>query len=122
MAMIPQLIIVRWGEIMKTKYKYEILDEHLSLYFEKLIGKIFKILPMKESKVDTIQTYCMLLICELLGGKAVSMNEPIIVELIFNLESIMKSTDKSIYKPLIMKCINLCECLIYKLKGEGDDS
>ena len=120
MVMIPMKTIVHWGDYMRTKYNHDIPDESLSLYFDKLIGKIFKILPMKESNIDSVQMCCMLLICELLGGKAILMNEPMIIELIFSLEAIMKSTDKGIYKPLIMKCIGICENLSYKFK-EGDN-
>lgn len=105
---------------MKTKYNGEISNELLSEYFEYLIGKFYKILPMKESEISTLNVYCDLLLYELAGGQSILMNDALFVELIFNLESLVSTNDKKIYKPLIFKCTNLCKVISAKLKEEGD--
>lgn len=48
---------------------YEISDEMIRHYFERLTGRIFKIIPIKEEGEFPVQPYLISLLREMLGAK-----------------------------------------------------
>jgi hypothetical protein len=52
---------------MKTKYGYEISRDMINSKVEELIGRFFKILPLREHGSNTIKQYMESLLRELLG-------------------------------------------------------
>ena len=53
---------------IKTLYNSIPVNLHIS-YMDKLISRVFKILPLKEEKSDTVEAYITSLLYELTGNK-----------------------------------------------------
>ena len=85
-------------------------------YLKILISKIFKILPMKEQNVDTVNVHIDSLLMELMGYTALfeeMHNDARLVTVICTLKA-LNETDipHSAYKREIFKCIKCIEQLI----------
>lgn len=51
----------------------KIPKENLSKYFDHLIDKTYKILPLKEEGAETLTSYLESFLCELLGNKGLNI-------------------------------------------------
>lgn len=94
---------------MNTKYG-QISEELLQEYKDKLTGKVFKILPMKEENCSTWELYIESLLHELFGCKEI-VNEwresADFLSLVSILEEISNEDDISIIKREVFNCLNL---------------
>lgn len=108
---------------MKTPYG-EIPAENLSNYFEMLINKTFKILPMKESKTDTLKSYIDSFLTELIGNAALleaMRKEPAFISLLATVSYLANCDyDVSVCKKEVFKCIHLLKDIRERCCG-GDD-
>jgi hypothetical protein len=102
---------------MKTKYGGEISNVAVAEYFEMLIGKIYKTLPMfEDSNCLTLDSYLFSLLKELCGGSSL-LEDKYFVELIANLESLFFIDNQKKFKSQVFKCTNLCRKICDRLKG-----
>lgn len=98
---------------MITKYG-EIHDIALNNYLERLINKVFKLLPLKEEDNPTLDIYLESLQYELIGGKNVLLklsHNPEYLSLILSLESLNYIDDLELYKRKIFECIGIIKKL-----------
>lgn len=84
-------------------------------YFKNLIGRLWKILPLKEQQCLTLDKYLFNLRLELMGGDELLIKSGLFIELLNNLEILTTMENKEQYKPQIFRCINICEKIIVKL-------
>lgn len=96
--------------MIKTKYG-EISENLLKNYLDRLVNKIFKILPLKESQYDTLDVYIHSLLCELHGSRMLISelgNDTNFLAIISTLEYLLKTEESDkIFKREIFKCISL---------------
>lgn len=93
---------------MKTKYGY-LLDDSFDKYKNKLVDRVYKILPMKEEESITLNKYMTSLISELVGAVEVLNDvdkKGNIVSVIFVLENLIEEQDRDIIKREIFKVID----------------
>lgn len=81
-------------------------------YFEKLTGKIYKILPVCENSFDTKQAYIQSLIRELVGSLQISNNAFHRTEymVVINTLLFLSTQDEykpEVYRPEVFKCIRI---------------
>ena len=92
-------------------------EAHIN-YLKILISKIFKILPMKEQNVDTVNVHIDSLLMELMGYTTlfeVMHNDARLVTVICTLKALNKTEidiPHSVYKREVFKCIKCIEQLI----------
>lgn len=94
---------------METKYG-NLSDDSFGKYKDKLIDRIYKILPMKEEKSTTVKEHIKSLVFELVGGKNILNdidNKGNIVSVIFVLENLIEEQDKRIVKREVFKAIDI---------------
>jgi hypothetical protein len=101
---------------VKTKYDNSLTNKELVLYFKRLIGKIYKIMPMKENIDKTLEKYLDKLIYQLLGGSSLVLSDSLFVEIILNLESLRYIEDIQIHNSIVKETMSLCEKIIKKLE------
>lgn len=98
---------------MNTKYG-ELNDDLLNKYFDRLVSKVFKLLPLKEEENPTLSSYLESLILELYGGKELInhlQENPEYLTLLMSLESLNSVNNMIMYKKEIFKCINIIKKL-----------
>lgn len=94
---------------MMTKYG-EMNDELLVNYLKRLIGKVYKIVPLKEEKSETLLPYIQSLLRELLGCKELIValrNDGEFISILGTLENLLNEVDQKIYKSDVFKCISI---------------
>lgn len=99
--------------MIETKYN-AIEDDVYHNYLERLIGRFYKILPMKEEQSPTIVKYISSLQFELTGGKDVMEslnNDGRFLSLINTLEGLLNCDDVRVCKREVFKCIRTIEDL-----------
>jgi hypothetical protein len=103
----------------KTKYGANIPVEIMIKYFDKLTGRIFKILPMSEEKFTTLNLYVENLLLELSGGGRLITNDLKLFELMIHLEvlSFVFDNEKKL-KSQIFKCVKLCKKISDEIRFE----
>ena len=98
---------------MYTKYG-ELPIELLDDYKHRLIGKIFKILPMKEEDCATWEVYIDSLLFELIGNrnlvKELKYNSDFLA-LVGTLKNLKYEEDLKVIKREVFKCIDLLKKL-----------
>lgn len=99
---------------MKSKYG-DLPDEILEVYLQKLVGRIFKILPMREEECETLQVYLNSLMIELIGNRDLICElkyEPDFLTLLGTLEYFVNNRDEvHVYKREIFKMIEIIKDL-----------
>jgi hypothetical protein len=91
---------------METKYGV-ISEIQLDAYFVKLIGRLFKIIPMNEEKVSTLDVYVGSLMREILGNSKVFLGEEL-----FSVCGTLNGLDYEAHKSLksdVFKAIELID-------------
>lgn len=63
---------------MTTNYG-EINNKQVIAYFDKLVNRVFKILPMSEENSDTIDEYVNSLVRELIGNSKILYGEELLI-------------------------------------------
>lgn len=98
---------------MKTKYG-DIPNEMIVNYKQRLIDKVFKILPMKEEGWDTWNLYIETLLYEFIGNQKLIKslnNDPIFLSVISILNSLIDEEHLPTVKRKVFSCIDLIEKL-----------
>lgn len=92
-----------------------IANELFESYLDSLVGRFYKILPMKESDSDTLETYLHSLQSELIGSKRLVLflnNDAQFMSLINTLQFFIDNEyDVKTCKREIMKCISISKKL-----------
>lgn len=101
---------------MNTKYGGQIKGEPFDDYLNKLIKRIYKILPMKQEESKTLNKYINFLMIELSGGDKLLIEHRIFIELLFNMESLNQIEDIDLFKSQVFKCINICKKILTDYK------
>lgn len=91
-------------------------NELLGCYFNRMVGRLYKILPLKEAEEETVDKYLDSLLSELLGVEAVSelKQQPYyvsIVGIVSFLSDNITSCSTSKVKRDVFRAINLCKKL-----------
>jgi len=103
---------------MDTKYG-DINNSDLVLYFNRLINKIYKLMPMKENSDLTYNKYLEKLIMQLIGGDNLFISDSLFVEIILNLESLFEIDDVRLHNSIVKENISICQSLIKKFNIGG---
>ncbi len=101
---------------MSTVKSEFVNPDMLHNYFHALVGRFFKILPIKESNEDTLRTYMESLQMELLGFKSLMdliQNDQRLLSLISTLQYLIDEPDcdVSVVKREVFRAIRICEAL-----------
>lgn len=98
---------------MRTVTKYNsTIDISIEEYLDKLVNKIFKLLPLKEENNSTLDKYHYSLMLELIGFCNIftEFQERIeIVSLLASLESLLLISSIEDYKRKVFECINIAK-------------
>lgn len=101
--------------MIKTKYDGNVNESDVLSYYDRLIGKIFKLLPLKEANQKDFQYHYELLMHELVCGDRLLLNGGLYIELLNKLEGLPdlphKAFTKSKFSKRIMECIDVAENL-----------
>lgn len=95
--------------MITTRYN-PIPDELCENYFDILINRLYKILPLKEEYSPTVSVYIESLLSEMTGGQDVILfirNDGQYLSIINSLEYIKDCEDVSICKREIFRCIRI---------------
>lgn len=121
---------MREDEIIKNKYNLPIKEECFKDYIDRLIGRIYKLLPTFEGLSITheiiytsevaykhFQMNLEEVIIEVTGDYYIYNNSPKILELMAYLDGLrdIKPDEHEILRTIIFKCTNLCVSLKEKL-------
>lgn len=96
------------------KVKYGLIPkENFCRYFEFLIDKTYKILPLKEEKSDTLKSYLESYLRELIGNKeliTILVDEPKFITVLNTMQFLISEdyTDK-VCKKEVFKCIRILD-------------
>jgi len=94
----------------ETKYGSTIPQLTLKQYFEKLTGRIFKILPLKEEGVSTVDTYIDSLLLEICGCERLITKNLCVLELVVHIEALhLVINDMAKFRSQVLKCVKLCK-------------
>lgn len=96
------------------KVKYGLLPrENFCRYFDFLINRIFKILPMKEDGLDTLLSYMEGLQRELIGNKHLFkdlVNEPKFISILSSIQFLIdEDYSNEVCRKEVFKCIHLLD-------------
>jgi hypothetical protein len=98
---------------MRTKYG-QIDDELLAKYIERLVNKIFKLLPLKQESNPTLVEYHKSLMLELNGANSLVIalqGDANFMCLICSLEGLLSIEDDKTYRSKIFELIGICKKL-----------
>lgn len=94
------------GPISKEQY-----DE----YCKKKIGKIYKLLPLKEEHNPTLYSYINSLLVELYGSRKIIprfASDPEFIMMICSIAGLESTDDLSVFRSKVFECIEVCKKLI----------
>ena len=92
---------------IKTLYNSIPVNLHIS-YMDKLISRVFKILPLKEEKSDTVEAYITSLLYELTGNKELIIylnNDSRYEAILSNLQKLLSQDEN--YRTIVFNTITL---------------
>lgn len=97
--------------------------ESFCRYFEFLINKTYKILPLKEENSETLNAYLESYLRELIGNKdlvSVLVNEPKFITVLNTIQFLISEDyDNKVCKKEVFKCIRILEEINEKHFKEG---
>lgn len=97
--------------------------ESFCRYFEFLINKTYKILPLKEENSETLNAYLESYLRELIGNKdlvSVLVNEPKFITVLNTIQFLISEDyDNKVCKKEVFKCIRILEEINEKYFKEG---
>jgi hypothetical protein len=108
---------------MNTKYG-RLPNEMLIAYVNGMIAKVYKMMPMKESKTESLNTYMESTLSEFIGQKELVYelrNNEEFLTILGTLEGLLDQDDFKKFRSEIFKIIKLIECLKIKLGGDGNN-
>lgn len=98
--------------------------ESFCRYFEFLISKTYKILPLKEEGSETLKSYLESYLRELIGNRTLVLalvNEPRFVTVLNTLQFLISEEySVSVCKKEVFKCIRILEDINKKYFKDGD--
>lgn len=107
--------------------RYGVLpDEALINYLNFLVGKFFKILPLKEQREETLLSYLESLQREMIGNKSLIpllKTHPDFITLLNTLEYFIthKNVEHAVYKKEVFKCISIIKRLQRDILSKGGE-
>ena len=90
---------------------------NLDDYLDKLVGKIFKILPLLEENPINARKYLSSLTIELEGMTQNYCEDSYIVSTLFSLQGIKQCTDYNVCRKTVFDCLNNINNLKSKMKN-----
>jgi hypothetical protein len=84
-------------------------------YCERLIDKIFKLLPLKEEGNKTLPKYTDSLLIELWGGREIInpfSESPEFLSLVCSVTGMKTLEEKAVYRSKVFECIEICKRLM----------
>jgi len=104
--------------------KYGLIpEENFCRYFNFLINKTYKILPMKEENSSTLKAYLESFLRELIGSKeliSVLVNEPSFISVLNTMQFLISEEySTQICKQEVFKCIHILEDISKKCFQQG---
>lgn len=93
---------------METKYGMHIDEIDFELYLISLKNKIYKLLPLKEEKLEW-DKYLNTILVELSGLNSLFPNQPLLLSLLSKLEGLYRLEDFMLYRRTIFECLNIVE-------------
>jgi hypothetical protein len=104
--------------MINVKYGNQIPNESIENYCNPyLTGRIFKLLPIKEEKLDW-QTYLSNLNRELLGAEEIYLKNTHFLSLVHKLESLYLLDSHDDYRRMIFECISVAKSIPTKMSKE----
>lgn len=104
--------------MITVKYDNQLPDESVQNYCNPyLVSRIYKLLPLKEQKMDW-QTYLSSLNKELLGAEEIYLNNAHFLSLAHKLESLLLMTSHEEYRRMIFECITVAKNIPTKIIGK----
>ena len=101
--------------MIDTKIDAAVESNTVADYFNTLVNKFFKILPIKEQGCETLDVYISSLQCELLGGRSfipAFHRDDSFLTLIFILEYLVSERpDVAVVKREVFRAIGICNKL-----------
>lgn len=95
---------------METKYGMRVEKVDFELYLITLKNKIYKLLPLKEERLDWSK-YLNTVIVEVSGLNELFDNQPQLISLLAKLEGLYRLEDFMLYRRTIFECLNIVEDL-----------
>lgn len=116
--------------MIRTKYGAKIREETMAQYFERLVGRIFKLLGMHEKDRDyekyfantyeTLDSCLSSLLSEVAGGNKLILEDVYFIQLLNNLENLQDiKTEYKKYRSQVFHCIGICKKIIENLEKGG---
>ena len=93
---------------METKYGMHVDEIDFELYLISLKNKIYKLLPLKEEKLEW-DKYLNTILVELSGLNSLFPNQPLLLSLLSKLEGLYRLEDFMLYRRTIFECLNIVE-------------
>lgn len=93
------------------------------IYIERLIPKLFKLMPLKENRDKNYCLYLDKLIIQIIGFENIVLylrKEPIILDIICNLKGLRYSQDIRVHNSIVKENINICQKIIDNMRLESD--
>ena len=87
---------------------------------EKLIGQIFKLLPLKEESCNTLTENISSIIFELGGLNSLLGNKQEMITIISVLEALKCEENMKMYRSQVFKCTNLVDKVFKSIVEDGD--
>ena len=84
----------------------------LKKYLQRLIPKIFKLMPLKENNDLHYQIYLEKLVMQIIGFKNITIyieEIPSLIDIIANLNGLHNECDIKIHNSIVKECINICQ-------------
>ena len=93
---------------IENKYDIELTHENILPYLNLLTNKIYKLLPLREEKLDW-EKYLESILVELSGFSKIVGVTPELVCLLSKLESLYELDSFALYRRTIFECLNLVD-------------
>jgi hypothetical protein len=93
---------------------------NLNDYLDKLVGRVYKILPLLEEDPVNAKKYMSSLINELEGATSNYSDDSYLVSTLFSLQGVRTTTDYNILRKTVFECLDNVNKLKAKLKIESE--
>jgi hypothetical protein len=104
--------------MINVKYNSQLPNESLETYCNPyLVSRIYKLLPLKEDRLDW-QQYLSNLNIELLGAEEIYLKNAHFLSLVHKLESLYLLESHNDYRRMIFECISVAKSIPTKMIGK----
>ena len=91
-----------------TKYGKKIENRDLNLYIDSLKNKTYKLLPLREEKLQW-EKHLETILIEISGFNSITLNQVKIISVLSNLEALKDLEDFQTYRKTIFESLNILE-------------